>query len=45
MTLFHELMEKRIEDPRGRLNHLINYTKGDPKEMIKHYVQQTAAVG
>ena len=45
MTLFHELVEKRIEDPRGRLTHLIKYTKGDPKEMIKHCVQQPAAVG
>ena len=45
MTLFHELVEKRIEDPRGRLNRLIKYTKCDPKEMIKHCVQQTVAVG
>ena len=45
MTLFHELAEKRIEDPRGRLTRLIKYTKGDPKEMIKHCVQQPAAVG
>ena len=34
MTLFHELVEKRIEDPRGRLIRLIKYTKGDLKEMI-----------
>ena len=45
MTLFHELVEKRIEDPRGRLTHLIKYTKGDRKEIIKHCVQQPAAVG
>ena len=45
MTLFHELVEKRIEDPRGRLTCLIKYTKGDLKEMIKHCVQQPAAVG
>ena len=45
MTLFHELVEKRLEDPRGRLTRLIKYTKGDPKEMIKHCVQQPAAVG
>ena len=45
MTLFHELVEKRIEDPRGRLTRLIKHTKGDPKEMIKHCVQQPAAVG
>ena len=45
ITLFHKLVEKRIEDPRGRLTRLIKYTKGDPKEMIKHCVQQPAAVG
>ena len=45
MTLFHELVEKRIEDPRGRLTCLIKYTKGDPKEMIMHCVQQPATVG
>ena len=45
MALFHELVEKRIEDLRGRLTCLIKYIKGDPKEMIKHCVQQPAAVG
>ena len=45
ITLFHGLIKKRIEDPRGRLTRLIKYTKGNPKEMIKHYVQQPAAVG
>ena len=45
MTLFRELVEKRSEDPRGRLTRLIKYTKGDLKEMIKHCVQPTAADG
>ena len=45
ITLFHKLVEKRIEDPRGRLTRLIKYTMGNPKEMIKHCVQQPAAVG
>ena len=45
MTLFRELVEKRSEDPRGRLTCLIKYTKGDLKEMIKHCVQQPAAAG
>ena len=40
MTLFHKLVEKRIEDPRRRLTRLIKY-----KEMIKHFVQQTPVVG
>ena len=38
MTLFHELVEKQIEDPRWRLTRLIRYAKGDPKDMIQHCV-------
>ena len=45
MTLLHELVEKRIDDPRGRLTRLIRYTKGDPKDMIQHCVQQPPSVG
>ena len=45
MSLFHELVEKRIDDPQGRLTRLIKYTKGDAKEMIKHCVQQHPTVG
>ena len=45
MTLFHELVDKIIDDPRGRLTRLIKYTKGVAKEMIKHCVQQPAAFG
>ena len=41
MSIFHELVEKRIEDPRRRLTRLIKYTKSDKKEMIKHCTQQT----
>ena len=36
ITLFHEVVEKRIDDPGGRLTRLIKYTKGDPKDMIQH---------
>ena len=45
MTLFHELEEKQIDNPRGRLTRLIRYTKGDPKDMIQHCVQQPPSVG
>ena len=38
MTLLHELVEKRTDDPRGRLTRLIRYTKDDPKDMIQHCV-------
>ena len=32
-------MEKRIDDPRGRLARLLKYTSVNGKEMIKHCVQ------
>ena len=39
MTLFKEVVESKIDDPKGRLTRLIKYTTGDAKELIKHYVQ------
>ena len=45
MKLFHELVEKRIDDPKGRLTRLIRYTKGDPNDIIQHCVQQPPSVG
>ena len=35
-----QLVEKRTDNPRGRLTRLIRYTKCDPKDMIQHCVQQ-----
>ena len=32
-------METKIDGPRGRLTRLIKYTVGEPKELIKHYIQ------
>ena len=43
--MFDEVVEKKIDDPQGRLARLIKYTDGQPKEMIKHCIQQPAAVG
>ena len=40
MTLFHEVVEKRIDDSRGRLARLLKYASGNAKEMIKHCVQE-----
>ena len=45
MTLFHEVVEKRIDDPRGRLARLLKYTSGNAKEMIKHCVQEPPTMG
>ena len=40
MKLFHEVVEKRIDDPRGRLARLLKCISGNAKEMIKHKNQQ-----
>ena len=45
MILFHEIVENRIDNSRGKLTRLIKYTKGAAKEIIKHCVQQTPAQG
>ena len=45
MTLFHEVVEKRIDDSRGRLTRLLKYTSVNAKEMIKHCVQEPPTVG
>ena len=45
MTLFREVMEIKIEDPRDRLTCLIKYTTGEANELIKHCVEQTANKG
>ena len=45
MTLFHEVVEKRIDDPRGRLARLLKYTNVNAREMIKHCVQEPPTMG
>ena len=45
MVVFKEITEKKIDDLRDRLARLIRYTDGEPKEMIKHYIQQPVSVG
>ena len=44
-AVFEEVVQKKIENPRGRLTKLIKYTDGQPKEMIKHCIQKPEAVG
>ena len=41
MALFHEVVEKRIDDPRGRLERLLKCTSANAKEMIKHCTRTT----
>ena len=44
MTLFHELVEKRIDYPKGRVTWLIRYMKDDLKDVIQHFVQQVMII-
>ena len=45
MEVFKEVVEKRKEDPSGRLTRLIKYTTGKAKDLIKHRIQQPLAEG
>ena len=38
-------MEKRIDEPRGRLTRLLKYTSGNAKEIIKHCAQEPPTMG
>ena len=39
MALFVEVVETKIEEPRGRLARLIKFTTGEARELIKHCIQ------
>ena len=39
MALFAEVVQTKIEEPRGRLTRLIKFTIGEARELIKHYIQ------
>ena len=45
MEIFKEAVEKRLEDPRGRLTRLIKHTTDEAKSLIKHCIQQTLSEG
>ena len=45
IAVFEEVVEKKNDDPRGRLIRLIKSTDCEPKEMIKHFIQQSVSVG
>ena len=38
MSIYQELVQKKIDDPRGRLIWLIKYIRGDPREMVKNFI-------
>ena len=45
MSMFQESVEKKIDDPRGRLTRLIKYTRGEPRELVKHFINDRADCG
>ena len=36
--MFREAVEKRINDPQGKLTRLINLTSGEAKELVKPFI-------
>ena len=45
MEIFKEVVQRRIEDPRGRIARLTKYTTGEAKDLTKHCVQQPLSEG
>ena len=45
MSVFQESVEKKIDDPRGRLTQLIKYTRGEPQELVEHFINDRADCG
>ena len=45
IKVFDEMFKKKIDNPSGRPTRLIKYIDDQPKEMIKHCIQQPAAMG
>ena len=43
MFLFEEVVESKIEDPRGKLTCLIKFTRGEAKELVKHCIQRNSS--
>ena len=45
MAVFNEILEKKVDDPKGKLTGLIKYMIGTIKEMAKNYIQLPAQIG
>ena len=39
MALFKKPVEKKIDDPKGRLTRLIKFSSGEAKKLIQHCIQ------
>ena len=44
MAVFSEMVEKKVDDPRGKVTWLIKFVTGDAKEMAKNYIQLPAEI-
>ena len=45
MALFKEAVEKKVDDPKGRLTRLIKFTSVEAKELIQHCIQLPDLIG
>ena len=45
LAIFHEVVEKKVDDEQGRLTRLIKFTKGEAKEMVKTCIQLPPEAG
>ena len=45
MSMFKESVEKKIEDPKGRLTQLIRHTRGEAKDLIKNFINDRPEYG
>ena len=45
MSMFQESVEEKIDDPRRRLTRLIKYTRGEPRQLVKHFINVRADCG
>ena len=45
MAVFKDVVENKVTDPRGRLTHLIKFTKGKAKEIAKNWIQLSSELG
>ena len=45
MAIFHEVVERKVDDAWGRLTRLIKFTKREAREMVKACIQLPSEVG
>ena len=45
MSMFRDSVEKKIQDPKGRLTRLIQYTRGETNDLIKNSINDRPEYG